>query len=160
MKIRHACLDDLAELAQIEMKSYPKEEGASLESIEQRLRYFPDCFWILEEEGEIKAFVNGMRTNEPDLLDVMYEDSHIHNNEGQWQMIFSVVTAPAYRNRGYARRVLEDMIVNTKERGCQGIVLTCKEHLIQYYSSFGFINEGLSSSLHGDATWYQMRLRF
>lgn len=38
--------------------------------------------------------------------------------------------------------------------------LTCKERLIPCYARFGFVSEGLSSSVHGDAVWYQLRLRF
>ena len=52
------------------------------------------------------------------------------------------------------------MIDEADSRGCKGIVLTCKDHMIEYYSRFGFDNEGVSSSVHGGAKWYQMRLTF
>jgi hypothetical protein len=39
-------------------------------------------------------------------------------------------------------------------------VLTCKEAKLHYYAKFGFVNEGISSSEHGGAAWYQMRIRF
>ena len=39
----------------------------------------------------------------------------------------------------------------------KGIVLTCKEHLIPFYSEFGFVDEGISSSTHGNVLWHQMR---
>ena len=32
------------------------------------------------------------------------------------------------------------------------------DKLIPYYSKFGFVNEGISESVHGNVTWYQMRL--
>lgn len=32
------------------------------------------------------------------------------------------------------------------------------DKLITYYSKFGFVNEGISESVHGNVTWYQMRL--
>ncbi|MEA3423416.1 MAG: GNAT family N-acetyltransferase, partial [Bacillota bacterium] len=31
-----------------------------------------------------------------------------------------------------------------------------KEHLVHYYSKFGFANEGISESAHGGAAWYDM----
>lgn len=34
------------------------------------------------------------------------------------------------------------------------------EKLIPFYETFGFINEGVSASVHGGAVWYDMRLRF
>ena len=49
---------------------------------------------------------------------------------------------------------IEDMFIR------KGLVLTCKEKLIPYYSSFGFQDEGISSSEHGNVVWHQMRLRF
>ena len=40
------------------------------------------------------------------------------------------------------------------------LMLTCKDKLIHYYAKFGFVNEGVSASVHGNVTWYQMRLSF
>lgn len=45
-----------------------------------------------------------------------------------------------------------------KAQNRSGLVLTCKNKLINYYSKFGFKNEGISESTHGDVQWYQMRL--
>lgn len=47
-----------------------------------------------------------------------------------------------------------------REQKRSGLVLTCKEKLIPYYSKFGFVNEGVSESVHGNVIWYQMRLTF
>jgi hypothetical protein len=41
----------------------------------------------------------------------------------------------------------------------KGVILTCKAEKIPYYAKFGFVNEGESESDHGDAKWYQMRIR-
>lgn len=160
MKIRHATLDDLNTLADIEAASYPAEEGASLESIRERLRHFARHFWVLEDQGEICAFVNGMVTDQPDLNDEMYANPQMHDDNGAWQMIFSVVTAPNHRKKGYAARLLEQMIEDCRAQQRKGIVLTCKENLLDFYGRFGFVNEGVSGSTHGNAAWYQMRRVF
>lgn len=159
MRIRHAVQADLAQLAAIEAASYPSAEGASEESIRRRIARFPECFWLLENEnGEIAAFINGMRTDARDLDDAMYDDPSLHNPQGQWLMLFSVVTAPGHRKKGYASRVMRQVIQDTQ--ACTGIVLTCKEALLPFYARFGFQNEGISQSTHGDTQWYQMRLIF
>lgn len=160
MNIRNAALSDLDDLSGIEAASYPKAEGASRDSIQSRLEKFPDHFWILEENGEIYAFINGLVTNEKNLTDEMYDHPEMHDENGRWQMIFSVVTAPKYRRRGYAGQVMERVIEDARRQKREGVVLTCKEALIPFYSRFGFVNEGISESTHGDAVWYQMRLRF
>ena len=90
----------------------------------------------------------------------MYEDANLHNENGQWQMIFGVNTIPEYRRQGCAAQIINKVISDAKVQGRKGLVLTCKEKLIHYYAKFGFKNEGISESTHGGAVWYDMRLTF
>lgn len=90
----------------------------------------------------------------------MYADASLHDEAGDWQMIFGLNTLPSYRRLGLAGRLIEAMKEDAKKQGRKGIVLTCKEELIHYYAKFGFENEGKSNSSHGNVTWYQMRLTF
>ena len=159
MEVRSASMQDLAEIARLEAKSYPLREGASKETLQARLAAFPDCFWVLQDKGTILAFINGMACDQPDLKDEMYDQPSLHRAQGRWQMIFSVVTAPECRGRGYAGMLMRRMIQDVKARGHAGVVLTCKEALTGFYAQFGFENEGVSQSSHGGAQWYQMRLR-
>ena len=55
-----------------------------------------------------------------------------------------------------AKHDIEEM---RKQKRC-GIVLTCKENLISLYETLGYVSEGISDSVHGNAVWYQMRLKF
>ena len=160
MRIRHAVEDDIDELARIELLSYPQLEAASKESIRKRIAAFPNYFWILENEGDILAFINGMVTDEANLIDEMYDNVSMHHTNGAWQMIFSVVTEPKHRGNGYASMIMEQVIADAKKKGRKGIVLTCKEPLLKFYNKFGFKNEGVSQSTHGNVMWYQMRLTF
>ena len=73
--IRYVKYEDLDRLSQIEAASYPKAEAASRESIKKRMESFPECFWILEEDGVIKSFINGMATDRKELEDIMYDDA-------------------------------------------------------------------------------------
>ena len=75
-------------------------------------------------------------------------------------MIFGVCTLPVYRGRGCAGTLLRQMIAQARREGRKGLVLTCKEHLVSWYARFGFLKERVSSSVHGGAVWYQMRLTF
>ncbi len=160
MEIRKATLDDLKEIAAVEAECFPAAEAASEESLRKRLSVFADHFWLLFDGDKMVGFVNGMVTDEPDLSDEMYDDASMHNPDGKWQMIFGVDTIPEYRRQGCAGKVLSRVIEDARKQGREGLVLTCKDKLIYYYAKFGFENEGLSKSVHGDAVWYQMRLKF
>ena len=75
-------------------------------------------------------------------------------------MIFGVNTIPSCRCQGYAGQLLRRAIADAKAQGRKGLVLTCKDALVPYYAKFGFVNEGVSESVHGNVVWNQMRLRF
>ncbi|MEE1085915.1 MAG: GNAT family N-acetyltransferase [Schaedlerella sp.] len=160
MKIRTAKMDDLEKIVQIEATCFPKAEAATEESFKNRLDAFSEYFWVLEKEGEIIGFVNGMVTNCADLTDEMYENAKMHTEEGKWQMIFGLDVLPEYQCRGYAAMLMNHLISEAEKQGRRGIVLTCKDRLIHYYAKFGFENEGISGSTHGDVIWYQMRKTF
>lgn len=160
MIIRKATINDLKEIAEVEAICFPPAEAATEESIRERLEVYGDHFWLLFEEDKLISFVNGMVTDEPDLRDEMYENAKLHNPDGKWQMIFGMDTIPSHRCQGYAEKALWKVIEDAREQGREGIVLTCKERLIHYYAKFGFVNEGVSGSVHGNVVWYQMRLRF
>lgn len=160
LQIRVGNISDLDELVRIETASYPVEEMANKERIQERLSVYGDRFWIMENNGIMVAFINGMISNERNLLDEMFSSASMHNPDGVWQMIFSVTTHPDYRKRGYAKMLLQHVIEQVKKEGRKGLVLTCKEHLLSMYGSVGFIDEGVSESEHGGAVWHQMRITF
>lgn len=160
MLIRTATVNDLDAIAELEVKCFPAAEAASRESFSARLDTFADHFWLMWDGGRLVSMVNGMVTREADLVDEMFHDAGMHDPEGKWQMIFGVDTLPEYRCQGCAGQLLERAISDAKAQGRLGLVLTCKDALVHYYSKFGFQNEGLSGSEHGGAVWYQMRLTF
>ena len=160
MNIRHATLEDLDILDKVENECFPPNEAASRKALEGRLKVYPNHFWLLEDGDQVVSFVNGMVTDLPDLCDEMFDDPHMHNDKGAWQMIFGVNTIPAYRKRGCAGQLLEQASKQAREQGRKGLVLTCKDKLVHYYAKFGFVSEGVSQSEHGGVVWYQMRLTF
>lgn len=160
MEITTATLADLDALAAIEAACFPAAEAAAREEIEERLRVYAAHFYIAREKGAAIGFVDGMVTDEKDLLDELYADAARHDENGAWQMIFGLNTLPEYRRRGVAAALIETLCAAARAQGRWGVVLTCKEHLLPYYAKFGFCDEGLSVSTHGGAVWHQMRRTF
>lgn len=160
MTIRTAQMEDIDAIIAVETECFPPAEAATREEFAERLKYYKDHFWLMFDGGHLVAFVDGMVTNQKDLIDEMYEKAELHEEQGDWQMIFGVNTIPAYRRRGLAEQLLKRAIADAKAQGKKGLVLTCKDKLIHYYAKFGFENEGVSESAHGGAVWNQMRLTF
>ena len=161
MHIRTAVPADAEALAAVEAACFPPAEAATAAEITDRLAYYADHFWLLEEDdGTVVSFVDGMATDEPKLRDEMYENAALHNERGAWQMIFGVNTLPAYRRRGCAGQLLERAAADARAQGRRGCVLTCKDALVRYYEKFGYVNEGISQSTHVGVVWYDMRLTF
>ena len=156
--IRQADINDIDTVTELEKSCFPVSEAADRKAFELRLRNYPECFRLLEIDGKVISMINGMTTNENDLCDEMYSGTDMYAAHGKWLMLFGVATAPAYQKRGFASQLMERVIEDTKKQERRGIVLTCKEELIPFYSRFGFVSEGISDSEHGGAEWYQMRL--
>jgi ribosomal protein S18 acetylase RimI-like enzyme len=161
MVIRTATIDDLDAVTAVEAECFPPAEAATGKEFAERLKVYGDHFLLLFDGDRLVSFVDGFVTDEPDLTDEMYAKAGLHNENGRWQMIFGVNTIPAYRGKGCAGMLLRQMIADAKAQDRAGLVLTCKDELVDYYARFGFINEGRTpKSTHGGVPWNQMRLTF
>ena len=161
MNIRYATMSDLDDIVSVESECFPVLEAATKEEFEQRIKYYGNHFWLMFDDDKLIAFVDGFVTDEADLTDEMYENASMHNENGAWQMIFGVNTLPEYRRCGYAKELIKKAILDARKQNRKGLVLTCKESLVPYYSKFGFVDEGITDkSTHGNVLWHQMRLDF
>lgn len=160
MLIRYATIEDLKAVSAVERACFPPAEAAAEESFKERLEHYADHFWLMFDGERLVSFVDGFVTDIPDLTDEMYDNAAMHDENGAWQMIFGVNTIPEYRRCGLAGELINRAIEDAKKQGRKGLVLTCKEEKIHYYAKFGFENEGISSSVHGNVVWYQMRHTF
>ena len=159
MIIRTATIDDLDEIYKVESICFSESEAASKSKIKERLKHYPNHFWLIFDEAKLIAFIDGLVTNKKDLSDEMYENASLHDENGDWQMIFGLNTLPEYRKQGYASKLIKQVIDCAENEKRLGVVLTCKKELINYYSKFGFVDEGISESKHGGVVWHQMRLK-
>jgi predicted N-acetyltransferase YhbS len=161
MVIRKATLADLDSITTVEAECSPKAEAATRDEFQDRLHHYADHFLLMLDEDRLVSFVDGFVTDQQDLTDEMYAHADLHNENGAWQMIFGVNTLPSYRRKGLATQLITEFIQDAKLQGRRGVVLTCKDDKVGYYSGFGFVNEGRSDkSSHGNAVWNQMRLTF
>ena len=135
-----------------ELIDYAMRSGAPLEVIENLQE--------MEDEGEICALIDGMVTDQETITDELYEDATLHNPDGAWQSVFGLAVMPQKRQLGYASLLMMELIEKARHENRKGLILTCKKNLIPFYEQFGFVNKGLSASVHGGAAWYDMVLDF
>ena len=160
ISIREATLKDAEILAEIEAVSFPEAEACNLENFKKRLSVFADCFLILEKDGRAVGLIDGMVTDQTTITDDLYENASLHNPNGRWQSIFGLAVIPEERHQGFAALLMMEMIEKARREKRAGLILTCKEQLIDFYRQFGYENHGLSASVHGGAAWYDMVLDF
>jgi len=160
IEIRPAVLHDLEKLTEIEQICFPPEEAADQNKIKSRIEKFPDHFFVLLENQQIAGFINGLVYASPVLLDEMFDDADLHDENGNYQMILSLAVSPEYQHHGYGKKLLKTMINSAKSQNRKGITLTCKKELVSFYAESGFVNQGRSDSVHGGFEWYEMRLLF
>lgn len=158
--IRHTAPADLPALGRIEAVCFPAAEAASEETLRGRFEVFPEYFFTAEDGERPVGFINGMMTNCAAICDEMFSTPATHNPDGARLAVLGLNVLPEYRRQGIARRLMETLLGQAQADGKSGAVLTCKEHLIRYYESFGYRCLGLSASVHGGAVWYDMALVF
>jgi ribosomal protein S18 acetylase RimI-like enzyme len=156
--IRAVHAEDLDRIAEIEAACFPAAEAATRESFKRRIATFPDCFFVAETSGKIIGFINGCITNSPVIYDEMFHDSRHHIPDGENLSVFGLDVLPEHRKQGIAAELMNHFIQVAKNGGRKKVILTCKYQLVSYYESFGYVNDGLSSSTHGGAQWFDMTL--
>ena len=158
LEIRRANIKDLERISQIEKICFPNAEAATKSSFEERIKAFKESFFVAEINGEVIGFINGAIIDSKTIFDELYENTNLHNSNGKYQSVFGLDVIPEFRNQGIAKKLMNQMIDVAKKSNREGLVLTCKDKLIHYYEKFGFSNMGVSESVHGNVTWYDMFL--
>lgn len=159
-RIRLIKPEDIYEVTEVEAVCFPPEEAASREIFEVRMKTFPQNFWVAEDKERIIGFINGCLTDCQVIEDEMYHDSSCHKTNGLFQSVFGLDVIPECRKYGVGADLMHHLIESARLQGRKGVILTCKKHLLQYYERFGFVNKGVSNSIHGGAIWYDMILIF
>ena len=156
--IRKATTSDLDLVTHIEATCFPPAEAAPREAFKDRLDHYAGQFLIAFDGDTPIGFIDGFVTDDEVLTDEMFADASLHNPNGAWQMIFGLKNFTETVRLGGGGQLIGAFIDLAREENRKGVILTCKEEKIPFYAKFGFVNEGESTSDHGGAKWYQMRL--
>lgn len=156
--IRQATIHDIEDIAEIEKICFNTLEAASYLDFKERFESFGEWFLVAILDDTIVGFINGASINDKILKDELYHDASLHISDGIYQSVFGLDVLPKYRRNGIGGLLLKYYIDLAYKNQKKAVVLTCKDHLIDYYQSFGFIHLGRSASMHGNALWNDMIL--
>ena len=156
--IRRAAGADARRCHQIESACFPPEQAASLAAIQRRIAAYPEHVLLGVLDGEIVGYAMGPVIDQPTIVDEMFADESCHGSANPYQSVFSLAVHPDFQRRGFARLLLNELIAQARREGRRTVTLTCREHRIAYYESFGFRNHGVAASVHGGVPWYDMIL--
>lgn len=156
--ISNASIADVDDLHNIEALSFSAEQAAKKEAFRYRLNKFPQWFFKAEIDGKTVGLVNGSSSDHKYITDDLYLADGAYNEDGDNLLIYGLAVHPDYRKNGVAHKLLLHILCVAKARGKRRVSLTCKESLIGFYESFGFVNHGISESVIGDVTSYDMEL--
>ena len=158
IKIRGVQPADLERVTEIEAACFPAAEAASRQTFQGRIAAFPEYFLVAEAEDKLIGFINGCVTNSLVICDEFFRNTSYHIPSGENLTVFGLDVVPEYRNQGIAAKLMQHFIQVAKDTGRKRVILTCKEQLVHYYESFGYVNNGISNSTHGGAKWFDMTL--
>jgi len=156
--IRGIHLRDLNRISEIEALCFPEAEAATRNSFKERIHAFPECFLVAEADGLLIGFINGCVTNSDVIYDEFYSTTEHHIPNGKNLTVFGLDVIPQYCRQGIAAQLMNNFIELAKNNGQKSVILTCKDRLVHYYESFGYVNNGVSKSTHGGAEWFDMTL--
>ena len=156
LNIEKADIKSLDRLMEIEALTFPAAEAAAADTFSYRIKHFGEWFHVATADGRIVGLLTGRLTPLDHISDDLYEPAGV--SMGEYFALLSVETDPAWQKKGVAEALINDTIARAQERSVKAITLACKDRLVHYYEKFGFVNMGVSQSVHGGAVWNDMKL--
>ena len=136
----------------LEQSSYPPDEAASIDSILTRFNkaaHLQLCGYI---GSELVAMVMATSTKG---IALSWE-----HEPGSTICIHSLVVKKPFRNKGYAREIMQQYLRNFNGMKFEKICIIVHSELIEFYKRFGFVDKGRSAIQHGSSHWNDMVLYF
>ncbi len=144
--VRLARPGDMAAIMEIERTAFRPAVRASNERIGLRLALFPRGFWVLEQEGQVAAWVSSLLLSEETLrtLRTLEEseqtlDENLHRPDGRVLYIRSLGVRPASQRQGCGQALINCLLGIARKNGWPLVVLLAEPKNEKYYvEKFGF----------------------
>jgi ribosomal protein S18 acetylase RimI-like enzyme len=141
--IRQATLDDLADLVRLRRTMFESmgfDDGAQLDAADAAARaYFAEAIPAGQFHGWLAVTPTGTAVGSGGIV-IDRHPPGPSNLSGRAGYIMNVVTAPGYRRRGIARRMMQVMLEWLAARGIEHVTLHATEAGRPLYRELGFVD--------------------
>ncbi|KXU15424.1 putative arylalkylamine n-acetyltransferase [Streptococcus oralis] len=154
--IRFVTAADFEEILAIEQANFPPAEAASPKALKERIERISDSFLVAEIEEKLVGYIVGPAVFSRHLTDNSFETVVSNPDQQGYIAVQSLSIHPDFQGQGLGTLLLAALKETVRAQERQGISLTCPDYLISFYEMNGFQDEGLSESVQGGETWYDM----
>ncbi|MBR2176593.1 MAG: GNAT family N-acetyltransferase [Clostridia bacterium] len=155
-----AGINDLDEIARLELICFSPDKAATRETFEYRLSKFPQWFITARHNGRVVGLINAAPTDRDYITDDVYLPDGHYSSSGKSIFVYGLEVHPDYRGKGIADRLLRELVKKARAEGKTRAALTCVEKLIPFYEAHGFRLNGISNSVIGEEISYDMSIEF
>ena len=139
MSIRKATRNDIEQihgLEEIIELCFP----ACRETLLERLDMFPEGFFVSEESGKIRGYIESCIWDKRDFqqFSQINEFPSYHNEKGKTLFIIFLGVAPSHRKRGIATQLISAVLQLAGTLGLDQVQLVAKSGLHSFYQKQGF----------------------
>ncbi len=156
MNIRFVQSSDLEQIHALEQINFSPQEQISEEVLATYVQLLPQTCLVMENEGEIAGFILACPSEQSTVMDDLFYLTASSLPQGPHLAIVSLSIAPQYKGQGIGTLLLAALKELAVAGKYQGIGLTCKDHLLNYYEMNQFEDCGPSQSQFGGQVWYDM----
>lgn len=140
----------------IENQGFTPDEAATRTSMAERINRISDTFIVAVQNQRVLGYIVGPASDERYLSDSLYEHLDANKPTDRYQTVLSLAVAKDARGQGLGSKLLAELARVAHAQHRKAITLTCLSKLVPFYERNGYVNEGVSASVHAGETWYNM----
>lgn len=154
--IRKTTINDLEKIYEIELNSFAESRRASIETLETRIKLFPEGCFVSLYNNKLLGFSTALLINNLiTLKELDPEDSLLHTDSGEVYYLRSVAVHKKFWKSGFGKKLVEKQLENAKKLKKKSFRFTASKDVEGFYIKLGFKRITDFKEFHGrkQAIW-------
>jgi len=155
-QIRQASLQDIDAICLVEKSAFPPHRQASSETLVNRMKLFPEGFYVILYKDKIVGFSTALLTDDLRSLEALNPpDNQLHQPQGNTYYLRSVGIMSEHQRKGFGKALIEKQLENARGLNKKRFCFTASEEVEAFYTHLGFKKLTNYESFHGSiqAVW-------